>query len=451
MRNRMWAVLAGVLLIGTAPEEVDGGPAAYPVRLRVIPADGAPVQSLAIPGEIFAASQSRALDDVRMFDARGRPVPIARAAVASAPARNDRLKAMPILGAADMVKVTGVSLRLDEDGHARIARVDGQLAGGDAVMVLGALFDARPVAGTARKLVLDADLPAGQPVTFIVEASGNLKDWRPIAETVVYREQGAVADRGTDVSLGSAPIDRDYLRLSWKTSTRPLSPITVRGGVLVSEPGNDARLVMVDAKLPALTGDGAAEFAVPFASPVRAIRVTPQGDDLIVPVRVLGRDNDELGWRLLSEGVAARPGNGATPGSMIMLGDASVRSMRIEAVQSNAGFTMPPAIQFGFAPQRIVFAQAGPPPFTLAAGKAAPSAYLPLERLVLPSGALPSEAKVERSGSPILSLAPLNDASSRQRSMLLWVILLAATGLLGGMAWVLWRKSSKTEGDGAAS
>ena len=178
MRRHLALVLAAwpsIAAAGAAGPNDD--PASYRVHIAVTPAAGATVQRLAIPAEVLAASQSGDLADLRLFDARRRAMPTARVAVAAAALHRDVLKALPILGAADALNVTGVSLRFDQRGQARVARIDGTVAARSTdTAVLGALLDARAIAGAGSSLALDATVPAAQPVTFTVEASSDLKN-----------------------------------------------------------------------------------------------------------------------------------------------------------------------------------------------------------------------------------------------------------------------------------
>ena len=145
----LWLALATALLAAT-PAASDA-PGDYRVRIAVTPGSGSSVQRLAIPAEALAAAEMPNLADLRVFDARGRAMPIAR--LAAPPAlRRDALSAMPILGAADDFKARALSLRLDDQGRARVTQVDGIVAqGAGQSVVLGALLDARAITAAARK------------------------------------------------------------------------------------------------------------------------------------------------------------------------------------------------------------------------------------------------------------------------------------------------------------
>jgi hypothetical protein len=424
-----------VLLVAAAPAGSDGEARAYRVRIAVTPGSGSAVQRLAVPPSALAAARTGDLSDLRVIDARGRAMPMTRAPAAEPTPRRDTLTAMPILGAGDALTVRGVSLRLDEQGRARVAQVDGSVAAAGSV-VLGTLFDARAITGAARALSLDADVPPSQPVRFTVEASRDLSAWRTLGEKVVYR---ASASGGADatVPLGSAALKSDYLKVTWSLGSRALSPVGVRGAVLMTRQDGATADAEVEAMLPPLVDARTIAFAVPFATPIATIRVVPAAGDLLVPVRILGRDDGEHPWTLLGTGVAAR-----AP-SIIALNGAAFRTLRIEADPRGPGFTAPPTLRFGFASRAILFLAEGTPPYTLAVGKAdTPDAYLPADSLLAQTQGKLVVAATASGGAARLALAPIDETGARSRRLILWAVLLLATGLLAGLAWLLWKRTA---------
>lgn len=116
--------------------------------------------------------------------------------------------------------------------------------------------------------------------------------------------------------------------------------------------------------------------------------------------------------------------------------------MRIEAAQRSGGFTSAPTIIFEFARSEIAFLMVGKPPFVLAAGQdGGTDTYLPLASMLTQA---PNGQRATAT-TPIphvtLRLGSVGDASLRQQ-VLLWTILLVATGMLAMMAFLLWRRMS---------
>lgn len=434
MIARCRLVLLAMLLTAAAPAGSPDDARAYRVRVGVVPGAGSRLQRITLPPAALAASRTREYADIRVFDARDRAMPMARVASARA-TRRDLLRALPILGGADALKVSGVSLQLDGD-VARVMRVDGTIVGDVQPTVLGVLLDARGVIGAARTLTLDADVPQSQPVTFVAEASGDLSTWRKLGEQTVFR---AVADtQPATIALDAAPLRGDYLRVTWRLASRALSPVTIRSAQLTSDTDSNAP-TWIAATLPPEKHGLTIDLTLPFAAPIAALAITPVAADTLVPVRILGRDDAEQPWTPLGQGIAAH-----TTRTIALSGN-TFRLLRIEADSRSSGFTATPSLRLGFAPADIVFLAGGTPPYTLAAGRAEDTnRYLPLGSLTADSGGVPPALAQVAAVPARVALAAAADPQRGSRQLLLWAVLLTATALLTALAWRLLRNGSPT-------
>ncbi|MBV7541580.1 DUF3999 domain-containing protein [Acidovorax sp. sic0104] len=478
------AAAALLLPVGAARAAADANsPAAYGIRIPVTLAADAPLQRVLLPAEVLVRLQSPGYADVRLFNGAGQPVPMALAGVAAARAPEDTvvLPAYPIVapaGAAGSAGLDGLSLRIEEHQGRRVVQVDTSGAAGAAAStagtptVRGALIDARSVHRPVARMVLDADLPAGQPVTFTVQASRDLKSWRPLAETVLYRADAVATGTPTPARLGNEQIDLQradlkdhYLRVTWGDAA-----VTLRGATLATARGTGPR-ERVSASMAAPTPGNPREltFALPFATPLAALQITPQGSNVLVPVRVLGRNHREQPWSHLASAVVYRMALGGKEQSSgpVELGGVSVREVKIEADAKTPGFTAAPEVTLQFEPAQLVFLASGQGPFTLAAGlpgaTAAVGAFLPLASLVpgyqsAQENTLPlAVAEVSRAdiaggtvaGGPLVAATAAAEGIST-RSWVLWGVLLAGVGALACMAWLLLRQT-KTAGEAPAS
>ena len=439
--RRSLLALTATLLLTAA----DGGdrPADYRVRARVTPVAGASVQRVELPGAVLAALQREDGGDLRLFDAGGRRVPIAR--IAAPPSREGMvpLAPLPIVGAASAVAVTGLSLRLDDRDGVPVARVDGAVRDEGRTDVVGALLDARGVAGAARSLVVEVTLPAGQPVTLTAEASPDLKTWRSVAEQVAYHASAApVPER---LALGDAPLSHDWLRITWRSSTRLVAPVAIREAVLAVTPTGASSSPTLTIRIPPPPDPHAIELALPFASRLAGVRIAPT-TEAIVPVRLFGRIDAERPWTLLGDGTATRIG-GVDRGRAIALAGPTPHLLRIEADARSDGFVGGAALTLRFDPTGIVFASDGSP-LTLAAGRAGgEDRLLPLASLV-PGGEAAAGALPEARLDAVIATPPdlLTGPDGRSwRAIGLWSALLVATTLLGWMAWRLARRPASSE------
>jgi len=466
-------VLAAALSLcaGVAQAAADANsPAAYAIRIPVTLAADAPLQRVVLPAEVLVRLQSPGYTDVRLFNGAGQPVPMALAGVAaaSAPEESVTLPAYPILGAASTgtAGLEGLSLRIEERQGQRVVQIDtASTAGATATQaVRGALLDARNVQLPVARMALDVDLPAGQPVTFRVQASKDLKHWQPLAETVLYRADAAAAPTAPgrlgneQIDLQRADLKSHYLRVTWGDAA-----VTLRGATLATARSMGPReRVSASLAAPALANPRELVFALPFATPVAALAITPPGSNVLIPVRVLGRNHREQPWSPLASAVVYKMATGGKEQASgpVELGGASVREIKIEADPKTPGFAAAPALALQFEPAQLVFLASGQGPFTLAAGlpgaTAAASAFLPLASLVpgyqpaqenqLPV-ALADVARADITGGQPAdgALVPAAAASGgiSTRSAVLWGVLLAGVAALGLMAWLLLRQTKQ--------
>lgn len=444
-------------------------PVQMPVQLPQPSAGG--LHRMALPAQALVKLQTSGLADLRVFDAQGLALPMALAAAPSTRTQQQTasLVAYPILGTTDASGGQGLSLRIEDVGGKRVVQLDGAgqpssgVAGvAGAQKVVGALLDARAItriASTATAVALDlhADIPNAQPIRFVLQASKNLQNWQTLADAVLYRVDGSPVAASNRLSFGAFNLKDHYLRITWSDTAGTNAPttVTVRGATVitgeasVSAPRVAARIATT------LTSPHEISFALPFATPLVALDVAPQGNNELSPVRVLGRNDRSQPWRVLASGVAYNlSGAGATQrSSPLELGrDTSVREIKIEADTKTPGFSAPPQISLLFEPTQIVFLASGNAPYTLAAGQPqAASAYLPLQSLIpgYESGAenkLPlALARVADAGGDATPLvaAPPTSQSLSTRNLVLWGVLVAGALALGWMAWVLMRQTRK--------
>ncbi|MBV7461418.1 MULTISPECIES: DUF3999 domain-containing protein [unclassified Acidovorax] len=464
------AAAALSLCTGVAQAAADANsPAAYAIRVPVTLAADAPLQRVMLPAEVLVRLQSPGYADVRLFNGAGQPVPIALAGVAAASAPEElvTLPAYPILGAASTgtAGLEGLSLRIEERQGQRVVQIDtAATAGTTPQAVRGALLDARNVQLPVARMALDVDLPAGQPVTFRVQTSKDLKHWQPLAETVLYRADAAAAPTAPgrlgneQIDLQRAGLKGHYLRVTWGDAA-----VTLRGATLATSRSTGPReRVSASMATPALANPRELVFALPFATPVAALAITPPGSNVLIPVRVLGRNHREQPWSPLASAVVYKMATGGKEQASgpVELGGASVREIKIEADPKTPGFAAAPALALQFEPAQLVFLASGQGPFTLAAGlsgaTAAASAFLPLASLVpgyqpaqenqLPV-ALADVARADITGGQPADGAQVPAAAASggisTRSAVLWGVLLAGVAALGLMAWLLLRQTKQ--------
>ena len=457
----------------------------YTLRLPLATVPGAALQRVVLPAQVLAALQTADYRDIRIFNAQGQPVPMALAAggsamVLAATEKQITLPAYPILGGAGASAGTlaqeGLSLRIEEQQGRRVVQINtsaGTPAAPSGQQLLGALFDTRTLGAPAVSLALDVDLPPAQPVSFQVATSRDLTHWSPLASTVLYRAPaqngaaGAAQLGSSTIHLTGADLKDQYLRVTWAPAQGGVdlaANVALRGAtVTTSRSAAAAARPTVQVNLPTQNKPHELGFSLPFATPVAAIGITPQGSNVLVPVRVLGRNGNQQPWTSLAEGVVyslqtAGVDQRSAAITLPSYQGNSWRDIRVEADTKTPGFTAPPAVSVEFDPVQLVFVASGDAPFTLAAGlpatdaQAAASAYLPLQSLVpgyqpAQENTLPlARTEVAAAGAanvPASVQAPDLSNKTSTKTMVLWGVLLAGVLALGLMAWALARQTRK--------
>ena len=457
------------MLVGSPVLAADANTdAAYALRLPLTTAADAPLQRLELPARAPIALQSPGYADVRVFNPSGQAVPMALSPVPRAEAGRQQtvLQAYPLMGtAAASSTLDSLALRIEERRSNGVSErvVTINPSGGAAFatppasrvaqQTLGAFLDARGTQRPAVALVLHTDVPIGQSVTFTVATSADLATWRPLAETVWYRAEGNASLGTSKLEFAATRLAGRYLRVSWPLASGQLAAVTLRSATLVTEADTPA-VVRPSAPVaaPVLTSTHTVSFSLPFATPVAALQVRPEGSNVVIPLRVLGRLQPEqppantVVFSLQSAVKLHTSGPLALPGTPL-------RDIKFKADEKTPGFAAPPEVTVLFDPVHLVFVASGHAPFTLAVGLGqAANAWLPLNSLMpaanpgltdlaLQAAALPLAMVAGADVGPVVITAPPVTAAPAPRSLVLWGVLLAGGLALAVMAWVLLRQT----------
>lgn len=473
-----WAGLVALcVLVGSPVLAADASTAAaYALRLPLTTAADAPLQRLELPARALIALQSPGYADVRVFNAAGQPVPMALSPLPHAEAGRQQtvLQAYPLLGTTVASgALDSLALRIEErrsNGVSeRVVTVNTPAVAAGATLppaapqTLGALLDARAVQRPAVAVMLEADLPIGQPVTFTLASSADLATWRPLAETVLFRDGNTSLGTST-LEFAASRLAGRYLRVSWADASGQLAAVTLRRATLVTQQ-DAAAVVRPSATIaaPLLTSARTVSFSLPFATPVAALQVRPEGSNVVIPLRVFGRLQPEQPWQPLASTVVFSLQSAAKLqiSGPVALPGTPVRDIKFEADEKTPGFSAPPEVAVLFDPVYLVFVASGPAPFTLAVGlPQAANAWLPLNSLMpaanpgqtdlaLQAAALPLAVVAGAGvGLVVITAPPVSDAPA-PRSLVLWGVLLAGALALAVMAWVLLRQTPSGSADKA--
>lgn len=443
-------VALAVTACDRAPKADPAKPDAYAVQLPLEPAAGGSLQRLTLPAAALVALKRADLGDVRVFDARGRVVPLALLDHPSHEAQQSTaVQVYPVVGPPGALEGDGLSIRIEGNRVARVVTVDSSsTTASNSAPPAAVLLDTHALTRPAQAIELDAEIPARQPITLTLRSSANLKDWEPLAEKVLFRPaDGAALLGGGRVSLPGVDLLDRYVGISWSGAPG----VALKGArVITSAQAPPARIGVATGAVP-LADAHELRFSLPSVGRLAALRLTESGNDGVIPVKLYGRNQTEDPWTLLSA-ATLRPGEG---GALIELSGLPMASYRLEADSRTAGFSAAPRVELLFDPVVLLVALSGTPPYCLAAGQAAaPSAFLALSEIAQ-QGKLPSlsrlpEAKVTAPSGPppVLALqAGAADGAWEPRKLVLWAALLLGTLVLALAAFRLLRTTSRVPAD----
>ena len=445
MRTIAWVACCAVL--GALAEE----PGDFASSASITPSGGDALQRFVLP---FAAYRDtrRDMADVRVFNARGEPVPIALAGEPEAVREAPKTVALPQfavskLDAAPGGKGTEVTVRT-ADGT--LVEVRGRGAGGAKTAVPAAyLLDASQLTDPLAALVFDWNAAPGAEVVHVsIEESDDLQSWRHGGQGSLLRvTQGDRVLEQTRATLGSSTKAK-YYRVTWSGATAfALKSVT---GEYAS---TTRRAERATSAVPGAAGAKPGEFVFDLGArlPVEALRVVPAEPNSVANFTLFARDTPAGDWRTVTSAVFYRLERGGTQveSGAVEIGRHPARywMARVDPRAGGVGAT-PPVLEVQWRSAQVVFAARGPGPFRLAFG--APEArpawvnvatlipgYKRGDELKLPEARV---GPVEGAPPAAPSVLPAFVAELGPRKIALWSILVLGVLVLGGMAWRLSRQ-----------
>ncbi len=431
------------------------------------------LQRVVLPAAALAAARASDRADVRVFNASGQAAPLAIAppraqVLAAAPAR---WPIYPINATtSEPQNLGGMQLRIEERAGQRTVLVDtgaaskGSKSSVAATQQIGALIDTKTLSGAIENMILDAELPIGQPVPITIAASRDLKSWRTLVDSApVFRFGADQAPNSMTIAFSRATLDKEYLRITW-----PLQQGFTLRGVQITPASESKSVARVALPLAVSPSQGSSEIIVnvPFATPLHALEIRAATQNVLVPIRISGRNQRAEPWRALASSVVYRmTSNGVeTNNPSIELGGVSLRELRIEVDKNATGFgAVPPAIAALVDPVEIAFLASGAAPFTLAVGRAdAKRVALPLTSLIpgyvkdaeltLPQAKV-VEASMRLAAPDTSALSDVREkiGAPSNRSLVLWAILIGGVLLLAGIAWMIFRQTKASPAKNGAT
>lgn len=431
------AAFAAVLTLtacGQQPKSTALAPGDFALSLPVEAAAVGQVQRVELPAAAIIAMKRADKADIRIFDARDRPLSIALLENGDEKLRETYFKAIAFPMRTDAQADRSISVRVDQDGQA--VRVD--TAGSpSAALNQAILLDTRKLAEPVAAITLDAAVPVQRPITISLSVGGDLKTWQPLAEHVLFRPGEGTELLGSGrISLPGAILRGQYLRVNWSGTT----DARVIGAKLFTATSRIPQRVAIAALGPKLSDAHHLRFSVPTGVGPSAIRITMTGQDGIVPVRLLGRSAPDEPWVPLAMASLKQDSGGA----LLELGETMLREFSLEADPRSAGFSAVPKLELQFETISLLAAFNGAPPFRLAIGNAAAKpVYFSASELTRTPGPYP-QARVA-GGNTNIVINVMNAGGNKRftpRVLALWSALILSAAVLTFAAYRLFRANT---------
>lgn len=412
---------------------------------------------VSLPADALLELQSGDARDVRVFNAAGNSVPLARLPAPAAPAAAAAAtRTYPAL-AFNTAPAPGprprgaVQVRIDDGGRGRSVwvQLDGAGAGAGSTPH-AALFATRTEKLPLKGLKVQATLPPNTPVPVTVSTSADLAQWSRVpVRGRLYRFEGEGAPANDTLEFdGPVVLEGRYLRLDW--DAQAAVTIAAVAGV-VAPPANAPPRLRAPLPTPQPADKGALEIHTGFLTPMAAIALSTANPNTLLPVRILGRNEVSEPWRTLAHTVIYRLGSGADAATNLaaQVRGQSVRWLRIE---STSGADLGPEriqAEAEFAPIELVFVATGAPPFDLAFGRpATPPGAVPLATITSALGHRKLEDLPEARVGAAIRQAPAkgamfgwpSEATGPGKRTVLWSVLVAGVLILAAVAWSLLRQ-----------
>lgn len=432
------AALLSVSLIGCSAEEAPEPKKQedFAQVLAVAPTAGNALGRVVLPAAAVAEIKRPDLGDVRIFDAKGRTLSLAlgydRSGESSLLKSND-LPAIPIAQASGGAAVPIAVEVTAGDATVAVTATDAATATDPRAAIL---IDTRELALPVIGIELNAALPKGVPVTFLLEQGADLKTWQPLAEKVLLRPGNDPEVLGQPrIALPGVTLRERYVRISWDAAPA----IAVTGAKVFEAVERPPARVELETSGAALSGPHELRFAPQIAVPIAAVKLEMAGQDGIVPVELFGRNDRSEPWGLLARGTLKQ----GEPALGLELSGSTTREYRLVADRRSSGFSQVPRISLTVEPITIFAAFNESGPYSLAVGHAnARPAWFDPADLGKPSDLLRAwrrEAEVASAGdAPVILLAPAApETGFDPRTLALWGALLLGVAVLGFAAWRL--------------
>lgn len=437
------------------------------------------VVALKVPAAVYLNARTAGLDDVRVFDAKGlaqpfslqrpRPQTASRRVIQAAsvfPIRSSRRA--DTAQAAHTAQTTGgmaldirtgpdgsvISVRTDTGTASTEAKGEGELRG--LILDFGPL-EARGRTGAERIAALRFSAPENQPnysAEVWLEVSNDLKGWDAVGAAELGWMTNDSAQTLTNDRLELTPQTFRYARLTWRSGEPVVFPAIEAERLAVEHVEPQRETLWIKPLEGKIRGDLTYPAAV--ALPVEQISLKLGESNIVFPMtlgryierpsRIAGKTTEWIFQPVLRATFYQIEQNDhvrrSGPQSI-----AVTHQQEWVVRPQNAATTARPELGLSWQADTLVFLAGGTPPYRLAFGRSnATPASQPLGQVApgfsaaeLQQLALAQVGELQSTNAGALGESASEQATkaARQRTLLLWGLLILGVVILGGMTWKL--------------
>lgn len=410
---------------------------------------GAAYYALKLPAEVYAASLSGVTRDLRVFNARGEPVPYTfqeetTPAIAPQQFRDIRWFALPTPKQAASGAPLGVSIAADGSLHAAAKAQAPASRDGDVV-------DLSHVSGGLTALIIHVQ--SGYQGSVVISASSDLRDWQEVASSQLLNVRSG-QDVLTQERVELDGIHARYLRLRWPDGAPIISAIA-----LEAQPGTGTAAPQRTWRdgITARAGKVAGEYLFDSGGrfPVERFKLSLPQPNTVARATLYSRSDAQAPWREISSAPLYRLSSAhgselSNPALEIpaQLAPDTDREWRLMVDMRNGGLgSGMPVAALGWRPDTLTFVARGEAPFSLAVGQESlAGAAISRSELIVNSGAEIGKAQMGKPLPPLPADTATKEDPDATRRYILWGALLLAVAALGAMAWHLARSGQTGQG-----
>ena len=444
-------MFASLLPIGCATESAQRNelqPQDFATGQEIAIPSGQPFFRFDLPDDVYSETAWPDLRDIRVFNAAGEQVPFARL--------------LPVPGKQERRRVALRSFRLDSKtpGGQPSIELDTHDRGVKVRVTPGATQDA----GAEYLLaVVDQDLQT--PITRLfldwqddktnwqqrvtVSVSSDLDQWRTVAYSRPLMDlrtpDGQRLQHGELAVEATTPQSARYWKLRFAPGMSP-TLTSIDGEVTdAAQPPAGVRLE-ADARRGA---DGTGIYMLRSSQPIASVRITPVEANSVFPLLIEGREADDSEWQPIARTVAYRLTQNGTEeySDPVRLDGRLLKTLRLRPLNTSWGASIPMVEIERDAVTLLVNAR-GAGPFLLAWGsRAADEGSVPQQTLV-PDATSITDVQAAQvmsrrtlGGPERLTAVSRAERAAAWQTTLVWIMLVGGAGVLGFLAFRLWRET----------